>query len=223
VVWLPCRGSGRDGLLLAAGRLRGLLVRTPVRTPVVVLADGLVHAIYRKVYLPNYGVFDEQRILEGYVELDMSREQLIAQGLPEQDVDHAIRLVDLPSTSAARLRPASRSPPVPSDVTGGCRSPTATAIRTGPPYEPDAGASPTGRSPGPNWRPAPPLGCGPSPGLTPRRAPSSCGRVSPAPRPAWGRSGTRHCRPRCSRGVWIRRSPTRRTPGDHRPRRASPS
>jgi len=43
--------------------------------------------------LPPYEVLD--RILEGYVELDLSREQLIAQGLPEQDVDHAIRLVDL--------------------------------------------------------------------------------------------------------------------------------
>jgi NAD+ synthase (glutamine-hydrolysing) len=26
-----------------------------------VLADGAVHAVYRKVYLPNYGVFDEER------------------------------------------------------------------------------------------------------------------------------------------------------------------
>ena len=43
--------------------------------------------------LPGYGVLD--RILEGYVELDQSREQLIAQGLPEHDVDRAIRLVDL--------------------------------------------------------------------------------------------------------------------------------
>jgi len=43
--------------------------------------------------LPVYGVLD--RILEGYVELDQSREQLIAQGLPEHDVDRAIRLVDL--------------------------------------------------------------------------------------------------------------------------------
>jgi NAD+ synthase (glutamine-hydrolysing) len=43
--------------------------------------------------LPPYEVLD--RILEGYVELDRSREQLIAQGLPERDVDHAIRLVDL--------------------------------------------------------------------------------------------------------------------------------
>ncbi|HXD53975.1 MAG TPA: NAD+ synthase [Solirubrobacteraceae bacterium] len=43
--------------------------------------------------LPVYGILD--RILEGYVELDRSREQLIAQGLPEADVDRAIRLVDL--------------------------------------------------------------------------------------------------------------------------------
>jgi NAD+ synthase (glutamine-hydrolysing) len=43
--------------------------------------------------LPVYGVLD--RILEGYVELDQSREQLVAQGLPEHDVDRVIRLVDL--------------------------------------------------------------------------------------------------------------------------------
>ena len=43
--------------------------------------------------LPLYGVLD--RILEGYVELDLSREQLIAEGLPEPDVDRVIRLVDL--------------------------------------------------------------------------------------------------------------------------------
>jgi NAD+ synthase (glutamine-hydrolysing) len=43
--------------------------------------------------LPPYDTLD--RILEGYVELDQSREQLIAQGLPEPDVDRTIRLVDL--------------------------------------------------------------------------------------------------------------------------------
>jgi NAD+ synthase (glutamine-hydrolysing) len=43
--------------------------------------------------LPVYGLLD--RILEGYVELDRSREQLIAEGLPEPDVDRVIRLVDL--------------------------------------------------------------------------------------------------------------------------------
>ena len=29
-----------------------------------VLADGAVHAIYRKVHLPNYGVFDEHRYFQ---------------------------------------------------------------------------------------------------------------------------------------------------------------
>jgi NAD+ synthase (glutamine-hydrolysing) len=43
--------------------------------------------------LPVYGVLDQ--ILEGYVELDQSREQLISRGLPEADVDRVIRLVDL--------------------------------------------------------------------------------------------------------------------------------
>jgi NAD+ synthase (glutamine-hydrolysing) len=43
--------------------------------------------------LPVYGILD--RILEGYVELDQSREQLIGQGLPDTDVDRVIRLVDL--------------------------------------------------------------------------------------------------------------------------------
>ncbi len=43
--------------------------------------------------LPAYELLD--RILEGYVELYHSREQLIAQGLPERDVDRTIRLVDL--------------------------------------------------------------------------------------------------------------------------------
>ncbi len=43
--------------------------------------------------LPPYPVLD--KILEGYVELDYSREQLIAQGLSAHDVDRTIRLVDL--------------------------------------------------------------------------------------------------------------------------------
>jgi NAD+ synthase (glutamine-hydrolysing) len=43
--------------------------------------------------LPAYELLD--RILRGYIELDESREQLIAQGLPAAEVDHTIRLVDL--------------------------------------------------------------------------------------------------------------------------------
>jgi NAD+ synthase (glutamine-hydrolysing) len=42
--------------------------------------------------LPPYEVLD--RILQGYIELDLSREQLIAQGLPAKDVELTIRLVD---------------------------------------------------------------------------------------------------------------------------------
>jgi NAD+ synthase (glutamine-hydrolysing) len=43
--------------------------------------------------LPPYEVLDA--ILEGYVEEDLGREQLIARGLPAQDVDRVIRLVDI--------------------------------------------------------------------------------------------------------------------------------
>jgi NAD+ synthase (glutamine-hydrolysing) len=43
--------------------------------------------------LPPYELLD--RILQGYIELDQSREQLIAQGLPQVDVDRTILLVDL--------------------------------------------------------------------------------------------------------------------------------
>lgn len=43
--------------------------------------------------LPPYPLLD--RILQGYIELDLSREQLISQGLPAAEVDRAIRLVDL--------------------------------------------------------------------------------------------------------------------------------
>jgi NAD+ synthase (glutamine-hydrolysing) len=43
--------------------------------------------------LPPYELLD--RILQGYIELDQSREQLIAQGLPAAEVERTIRLVDL--------------------------------------------------------------------------------------------------------------------------------
>ena len=43
--------------------------------------------------LPPYELLD--RILHGYIELDRSREQLIAQGLPADDVDRVVQLVDL--------------------------------------------------------------------------------------------------------------------------------
>jgi NAD+ synthase (glutamine-hydrolysing) len=43
--------------------------------------------------LPPYELLD--RILRGYIELDRSREQLLAEGLPAADIDAVIRLVDL--------------------------------------------------------------------------------------------------------------------------------
>jgi NAD+ synthase (glutamine-hydrolysing) len=43
--------------------------------------------------LPPYELLD--RILRGYIELDHSRERLIADGLPAREVDRTIRLVDL--------------------------------------------------------------------------------------------------------------------------------
>jgi NAD+ synthase (glutamine-hydrolysing) len=43
--------------------------------------------------LPPYPLLD--RILQGYIELDHGREKLIAEGLPELEVDRTIRLVDL--------------------------------------------------------------------------------------------------------------------------------
>ncbi len=42
--------------------------------------------------LPPYELLD--LILQGYIELDLSREQLIARGLPEHEVDRTIQLVD---------------------------------------------------------------------------------------------------------------------------------
>jgi NAD+ synthase (glutamine-hydrolysing) len=43
--------------------------------------------------LPPYEILDA--ILEGYVEHDLGREQLVARGLPAADVDRVIRLVDV--------------------------------------------------------------------------------------------------------------------------------
>jgi NAD+ synthase (glutamine-hydrolysing) len=43
--------------------------------------------------LPPYPILD--RIIQGYVELDRGRDQLVADGLPETDVDHTLRLIDL--------------------------------------------------------------------------------------------------------------------------------
>jgi NAD+ synthase (glutamine-hydrolysing) len=63
--------DARASLERIAARARGIvaLVGFPERADDVynacaVLADGAVQAIYRKVFLPNYGVFDEQRYFQ---------------------------------------------------------------------------------------------------------------------------------------------------------------
>jgi NAD+ synthase (glutamine-hydrolysing) len=59
------------------------------RAPSAELREGQVD----QDSLPPYEVLD--RILHGYIELDRSREQLIAEGLPAADVERTARLVDL--------------------------------------------------------------------------------------------------------------------------------
>jgi NAD+ synthase (glutamine-hydrolysing) len=59
------------------------------RAPSAELREGQLDADS----LPPYPLLD--RILHGYIELDRSREQLIAEGLPSAEVDRTIRLVDL--------------------------------------------------------------------------------------------------------------------------------
>ena len=75
--------------------------------------------------LPPYEVLD--RILEGYVEHDEGREELVAEGLARDCRRGDRAWSTAPSTSAARPRPGSGSPPRPSAATGACRSPTASA------------------------------------------------------------------------------------------------
>ncbi|HTA04964.1 MAG TPA: NAD+ synthase, partial [Solirubrobacteraceae bacterium] len=60
--------------------------------------------------LPPYDVLD--RILHGYVELHLGREQLLAQGLPAADVDRAIRLVDLAEYKRRQAPPGIKVTPL---------------------------------------------------------------------------------------------------------------
>ena len=67
--------------------------RSPRRSSSAPLSAELRHDQRDEDSLPPYELLD--RILHGYIELDRSREQLIADGLPEREVDRTIRLVDL--------------------------------------------------------------------------------------------------------------------------------
>ena len=70
-------------------------VQAPIPPSIIARAPSaeLRHDQRDEDSLPPYELLD--RILYGYIELDQGREQLIAEGLPEQEVDRTIRLVDL--------------------------------------------------------------------------------------------------------------------------------
>ena len=56
--------------------------------------------------LPPYDVLD--RILEGYVERDLDREELVRRGLPREEVERVIRLVDLAEYKRRQAPPGIR-------------------------------------------------------------------------------------------------------------------
>jgi len=89
------RNSPAAVSVLAAGAPAGDPAAAPIPASIIARAPSaeLRHDQRDEDSLPPYEVLD--RILEGYVELDHSAEQLIAEGLPAHDVEQAIRLVDL--------------------------------------------------------------------------------------------------------------------------------
>jgi NAD+ synthase (glutamine-hydrolysing) len=78
-----------------AGEGRGGRVATPIPRSIIARAPSaeLRENQRDEDSLPPYELLD--RILHGYIELDHGREQLIAEGLPVEEVDRTIRLVDL--------------------------------------------------------------------------------------------------------------------------------
>jgi NAD+ synthase (glutamine-hydrolysing) len=93
-VYRLCEWRNTDAGAAAAGEDGLPRARAPIPASIVARAPSAeLRPDQRDAdSLPPYELLD--RILEGYVELDRSAEQLVAQGLPEQDVAHAIRLVD---------------------------------------------------------------------------------------------------------------------------------
>jgi NAD+ synthase (glutamine-hydrolysing) len=78
-----------------AAATRGLSIESPIPASIIERAPSAeLRPDQRDVdSLPPYELLD--RILQGYIEFDQSRGQLIAQGLPQIDVDRTMRLVDL--------------------------------------------------------------------------------------------------------------------------------
>jgi NAD+ synthase (glutamine-hydrolysing) len=88
--------NSEEGAAIRAGAAEGApRVAAPIPPSIIERPPSaeLRHEQRDEDSLPPYEILD--RILQGYIEFDRSREQLIAQGLPAGDVDQAIRLVDL--------------------------------------------------------------------------------------------------------------------------------
>jgi NAD+ synthase (glutamine-hydrolysing) len=94
---LPSPDDNPDGFPAPSASLSSARDRVPAPIPPSIL-ERAPSAELREDQrdedsLPPYPLLD--RILQGYIELDRSREQLIAEGLPAEEVDRTIRLVDL--------------------------------------------------------------------------------------------------------------------------------
>ena len=89
LVYRLCRWRNSSAATPADG------VPAPIPTSILERAPSaeLRHDQRDEDSLPPYELLD--RILQGYVELHLGREQLIAQGLPAAEVERTIRLVDL--------------------------------------------------------------------------------------------------------------------------------
>ncbi len=89
--WRNSPAGARDAL----ARANGALSESPIPASIIERAPSaeLRPDQRDEDSLPSYELLD--RILRGYIELDLGREQLIAQGLPATEVDRTIRLVDL--------------------------------------------------------------------------------------------------------------------------------
>jgi NAD+ synthase (glutamine-hydrolysing) len=85
----------RNSPAAAEGSPTGALVSAPIPTSIIERAPSAELRTDQRDEdsLPPYALLD--RILRGYIELDRSREGLIAEGLPAAEVDRTIRLVDL--------------------------------------------------------------------------------------------------------------------------------
>jgi NAD+ synthase (glutamine-hydrolysing) len=80
---------------LPAAAARGLTIESPIPSSIIERAPSAELRPDQRDQdsLPPYELLD--RILQGYIELDQSPEQLVAQGLPPEDVDRTVLLVDL--------------------------------------------------------------------------------------------------------------------------------